>query len=117
MSRFENIPISSKNYPVALPAKNASLTLPVRKHNARHARQYRCIEENCPRSSIGFATINDLYRHEKSVHGKHVGKSRMYKCFAPGCAKASKLWPRLDNFKQHLIRMHPMEDIDALCKK
>lgn len=98
-------------------AKHASLTLPARKHNARHARQYRCIEENCPRSSIGFATINDLYRHEKSVHGKHVGKSRMYKCFAPGCAKASKLWPRLDNFKQHLIRMHPNEDIDALCKK
>ncbi|KPI45779.1 uncharacterized protein AB675_268 [Cyphellophora attinorum] len=89
----------------------------LKKHNARHARQYRCIEVNCPRTSIGFATINDLYRHEKSVHGKHVGKSRMYKCFAPGCAKASKLWPRLDNFKQHLIRMHPNEDIDALVKR
>jgi hypothetical protein len=75
------------------------------------------MEEGCPRAAIGFATINDLYRHEKSVHGKHVGKSRMYKCFAPGCAKASKLWPRLDNFKQHLIRMHPNEDIDLLVKK
>lgn len=91
--------------------------LGIRKHNARHSRVYRCVEEGCPRSSIGFATINDLYRHEKSVHGKHVGKSRMYKCFAPGCAKASKLWPRLDNFKQHLIRMHPTEDIDALVKR
>ncbi|RMZ82869.1 hypothetical protein DV737_g1897, partial [Chaetothyriales sp. CBS 132003] len=87
------------------------------KHNARHSRQYRCVEDNCSRAQIGFATINDLYRHEKSVHGKHVGKSRSYKCFAPGCAKASKLWPRLDNFKQHLIRMHPNEELDALVKK
>ncbi|KAI9881888.1 MAG: hypothetical protein M1823_006400, partial [Watsoniomyces obsoletus] len=29
----------------------------------------------------------------------------------------SKLWPRLDNFKQHLIRMHPAEDVEALVKK
>ncbi|RMZ80724.1 hypothetical protein DV738_g2596, partial [Chaetothyriales sp. CBS 135597] len=89
----------------------------LKKHNARHSRQHRCVEDNCPRAQIGFATINDLYRHEKSVHGKHVGKSRSYKCFAPGCAKASKLWPRLDNFKQHLIRMHPNEELDALVKK
>ncbi|RMZ90171.1 hypothetical protein DV736_g2581, partial [Chaetothyriales sp. CBS 134916] len=89
----------------------------LKKHNARHSRQYRCVEDNCPRAQTGFATINDLYRHEKSVHGKHVGKSRSYKCFAPGCAKASKLWPRLDNFKQHLIRMHPNEELDALVKK
>ena len=41
----------------------------------------------------------------------------MYRCFAPGCAKASKLWPRLDNFKQHLIRMHPIEDVEALVKR
>lgn len=41
----------------------------------------------------------------------------MYRCFAPGCAKASKLWPRLDNFKQHLIRMHPSENVEALVKK
>lgn len=35
---------------------------------------------------------------------------------APGCQKPDKSWPRLDNFKQHLIRMHPECDVDELVR-
>ncbi len=34
------------------------------------------------------------------------GQSRTYKCFAANCKQREKEWPRLDNFKQHLQRMH-----------
>lgn len=41
----------------------------------------------------------------------------MYLCFGQNCPRPSKRWPRLDNFKQHLSRMHNEEDEDALLKK
>ena len=58
--------------------------------------------------------MNDLHRHQKSVHGTNQRRSKDYKCFAVGCGKPEKIWPRLDNFKQHLQRMHAEEDMDAL---
>ena len=58
--------------------------------------------------------MNDLNRHEKSVHGKDVRKTKSYKCFSPDCAKGEKIWPRLDNFKQHLVRMHTAENFAQL---
>ncbi|CAI7650773.1 unnamed protein product [Penicillium pancosmium] len=41
----------------------------------------------------------------------------MYLCFGKNCPRPNKRWPRLDNFKQHLSRMHHEEDADALLKK
>ena len=74
--------------------------------------------QDCPRKGKGFTTVNDLERHQKTVHHiqpeRQRGKNREYKCFAPGCPKHDKEWPRLDNFKQHLIRMHTGEDADKI---
>ncbi|KAF3398248.1 hypothetical protein F1880_005637 [Penicillium rolfsii] len=89
-----------------------------RKHEARHRKLFKCDEPNCPRKE-GFGTINDLARHKKCVHNKEPerGPKMMYLCFGNNCPRPSKRWPRLDNFKQHLGRMHHGEDPDALLKK
>jgi hypothetical protein len=68
---------------------------------------------------MGFPNINDLERHQKSVHHmspKH-GKSKDYKCFGDGCPRHDKVWPRLDNFKQHLKKVHKNENIDSLLRR
>ncbi|KAJ5166569.1 uncharacterized protein N7482_005350 [Penicillium canariense] len=89
-----------------------------RKHEARHRKLFKCDEMNCPRKE-GFGTINDLARHKKCVHNKEPerGPKMMYLCFGKNCPRPNKKWPRLDNFKQHLSRMHHEEDADALLKK
>ncbi|KAJ6071323.1 hypothetical protein N7499_009337 [Penicillium canescens] len=89
-----------------------------RKHEARHRKLFKCDEPNCPRKE-GFGTINDLARHKKCVHNKEPerGPKMMYMCFGSSCPRPNKRWPRLDNFKQHLNRMHHEEDGDALLKK
>ncbi|KAJ5902396.1 Zinc finger C2H2 [Penicillium taxi] len=89
-----------------------------RKHEARHQKLFKCDEPNCSRKE-GFGTINDLARHKKCVHKKEPerGPKMMYMCFGRNCPRPNKKWPRLDNFKQHLSRMHHEEDADRLLKK
>lgn len=89
-----------------------------RKHEARHKKSFKCDELNCPRKE-GFGTINDLARHKKCVHNKDPerGPKMSYLCFGKDCPRPNKKWPRLDNFKQHLSRMHHGEDADALLKR
>lgn len=88
-----------------------------RKHEARHRKLFVCDEPNCPRKA-GFGTINDLARHKKCVHNKEPerGPKMMYMCFGTNCPRPNKRWPRLDNFKQHLNRMHHDEDEGSLLK-
>ncbi|KAJ6013994.1 hypothetical protein N7540_008585 [Penicillium herquei] len=89
-----------------------------RKHEARHRKLFKCDEPNCPRKE-GFGTINDLARHKKCVHNKEPerGPKMMYLCFGKDCPRPNKKWPRLDNFKQHLSRMHAEEDAEVLLKR
>ncbi|EGC44605.1 C2H2 zinc finger domain-containing protein [Histoplasma capsulatum var. duboisii H88] len=85
------------------------------KHMTRHKRAFSCTEPSCTRKR-GFGTINDLERHKKSVHGigPTHGKLKEFKCFAKNCARKEKIWPRQDNFIQHLVRMHKEEDATEL---
>ncbi|KAJ5903783.1 Zinc finger C2H2 [Penicillium tannophilum] len=89
-----------------------------RKHEARHRKLFRCDEPNCPRKE-GFGTINDLARHKKCVHNKEPerGPKMMYLCYGKNCPRPNKRWPRLDNFKQHLSRMHAEEDGEKLLRR
>lgn len=89
-----------------------------RKHEARHKKLFKCDEPNCARRE-GFGTINDLARHKKCVHKKEPmrGPKVIYMCFGQNCTRKDKMWPRLDNFKQHLTRMHGNEDAAELLKK
>ncbi|KAJ0421033.1 hypothetical protein BJY00DRAFT_312452 [Aspergillus carlsbadensis] len=89
-----------------------------RKHEARHKKLFKCDEPNCARKE-GFGTINDLARHKKCVHKKEPerGPKVLYMCFGHNCPRSNKKWPRLDNFRQHLARMHNTEDTEALLRK
>ncbi|KAI1618575.1 hypothetical protein EDD36DRAFT_35704 [Exophiala viscosa] len=88
-----------------------------KKHNARHERRHVCPLSGCSRKGKGFATSNDLDRHLKTVHQINRRRgSKYFKCFSEGCTKADKQWPRQDNFKQHLIKMHPGEDVEVLLR-
>lgn len=89
-----------------------------RKHEARHRKVYKCDEPNCNRKE-GFGTINDLSRHKKCVHKQEPvrGPKMMYMCFGRNCPRRNKQWPRSDNFKQHLARMHGGENATALLKR
>lgn len=89
-----------------------------RKHEARHKKLFKCDIPNCARKE-GFGTINDLARHKKCVHNEEPerGPKMMYMCFGTNCPRPNKRWPRLDNFKQHLARMHGGENGGVLLKK
>ncbi|SLM40736.1 Zinc finger, C2H2-like [Lasallia pustulata] len=86
-----------------------------RKHSLRHEKPYRCEVPDCTRME-GFSTKNDLERHRKSKHKlvPTTGTDRSFRCAAPSCPKKEKIWPRLDNFRQHCKRMHTEEDVEVL---
>ena len=94
-----------------------------RKHQLQHTKPYRCIELDCLRTD-GFATQNDLQRHRASVHCKIplVGKSAGFVCVACNSTQTTqaavpKFWPRRDNFKAHVKRKHPLEDLESVIRK
>ncbi|KAM7209200.1 hypothetical protein V8F20_000538, partial [Naviculisporaceae sp. PSN 640] len=80
-----------------------------RKHEQRHSKPHRCDIENCPRNGDGFSTLNDLARHKQTVH--KIGGLK-YRCHIGQCANKKKDWPRADNFKQHLQRVHNYQTSD-----
>ncbi|KAM3415704.1 hypothetical protein BST61_g9218 [Cercospora zeina] len=81
-----------------------------KKHAETHFKRWKCEAIGCTRNE-GFATLNDLERHRKSVHSLRpsVGSPLGYICQAcvqaPG-GRDRKFWPRRDNFKAHIRRRH-----------
>ena len=90
----------------------------IRKHITRHEKPHKCDVLGCTRKE-GFTSANDLDRHKKSKHNitPTHGSDRSYKCAAEQCKKKVKIWPRLDNFRQHVLKIHPEENTDVLIRK
>ena len=79
-----------------------------RKHDFRHRKPFVCNYPGCTRTD-GFSTTNDLDRHTKSKHPSAMALSvptKRYRCHISGCKSKEKSWPRLDNFRSHLKRVH-----------
>ncbi|KAL8652327.1 MAG: hypothetical protein Q9210_002749 [Variospora velana] len=89
-----------------------------RKHALRHEKPFKCEVPGCSKSD-GFSTNNDLDRHKKSVHKimPQHSTDRSFRCAARNCPKREKIWPRLDNFRQHCLRIHSEVDCDELVRK
>ncbi|KAF1986197.1 hypothetical protein K402DRAFT_394053 [Aulographum hederae CBS 113979] len=89
-----------------------------KKHVLKHEKPHRCDVSGCEFQG-GFTTVNDLNRHKKSKHGLRIGKAshKSWRCASTQCNHPDKVWPRFDNFKQHLQRMHEGEDTEALLEK
>lgn len=89
----------------------------------RHEKRFYCNHAGCSRAGRGFGTRNDLDRHRKSLHNLNSGILKSWKCKASRCEKPEKVWPRFDNFKQHVMRLHKDEhngdqkQIDEILKR
>lgn len=95
----------------------------VRKHDLRHRKPFMCTVRGCNRVG-GFSTSNDLERHAKSKHPalKELATTKRFRCMVPGCKSKDKSWPRLDNFRSHLKRVHGSyllteEDHDRMIRR
>jgi hypothetical protein len=88
----------------------------LKKHVARHKAEHLCKVNGCRRNTHGFATVNDLDRHLLTVHKQRSKNTIIHRCLAPSCHKPEKDWPRKDNFRSHLKKAHPNEDMEALTK-
>ncbi|KAF2674588.1 hypothetical protein BT63DRAFT_14795 [Microthyrium microscopicum] len=88
------------------------------KHERWHNRPYKCDYPGCERAPKGFITQNDLDRHKKSKHFNGIfGKTKSFQCVGKNCRNPKKIWPRHDNFKQHVVKMHPNEDVEDVIKR
>lgn len=79
-----------------------------RKHDLRHKKPFHCPHSGCSRKE-GFSTSNDLDRHTRSKHPTDRTSSKVYRCAYPKCKSYTKCWPRLDNFRCHIKRVHQMD--------
>lgn len=87
-----------------------------RKHEQKHTKPYRCKAPNCPRPE-GFSTPNDVERHMRSCHPEISSKGKCYNCTVANCRSKDKKWPRADNFRQHLKRVHGIQPGDDDLEK
>ncbi|KAM0198178.1 hypothetical protein ACHAPA_007276 [Fusarium lateritium] len=77
----------------------------LRKHELKHSLPWHCNVSGCVREK-GFTSKNDLDRHKRTVHGDCTVSGRTFVCTIGNCAKKIKRWPRADNFRSHLQRIH-----------
>lgn len=79
---------------------------------------HRCDVPDCENLK-GFTSSNDLDRHKKSVHSIALphGRDKSFQCQAANCRRPDKIWPRLDNFKNHCKTCHKGQDLDDLVKR
>jgi hypothetical protein len=105
MSRVKSIPASS------------FVNFESSKHMRMHEKPFRCNYLGCTYHN-GFTTQNDLDRHLKSKHlGGIDSKSKSWQCVGKGCKSPAKIWPRFDNFKQHVTKMHSKENARELIER
>ncbi|KAI8962838.1 hypothetical protein F5Y11DRAFT_347031 [Daldinia sp. FL1419] len=76
-----------------------------KKHKQRHDKPFRCTVKGCTRRE-GFTTPNDLDRHKKSLHPYEHAHGDRYRCQVGPCLNKDKIWPRADNFRAHMKRVH-----------
>ncbi|KAI9886282.1 MAG: hypothetical protein M1823_001891 [Watsoniomyces obsoletus] len=88
------------------------------KHHLRHDKPYKCSVPDCPRTE-GFITVNDLDRHMKCKHKTSTSSRPMkvWRCAADDCQGKDKSWLRLDNFRNHLKRLHAGQDMNMLVRQ
>ncbi|KAB8294845.1 hypothetical protein EYC80_006806 [Monilinia laxa] len=106
-----NLPTSINSPGLFCPTchKSVKTKSELKKHDLRHKKPFVCSYPGCVRTE-GFSTTNDLDRHTKSKHhlatASKMESMKKYRCVVPGCKSKDKAWPRLDNFRSHLRRVH-----------
>ncbi|CAG9955948.1 unnamed protein product, partial [Clonostachys rosea f. rosea IK726] len=82
--------------------------------NESKLRPFICDRNGCSKKEVGFATNNELVRHKRTVHGDNLKTT--FICTRGDCAKENppKRWPRADNFRAHLKRVHKIEQVSVI---
>ncbi|KAI0601241.1 hypothetical protein F4775DRAFT_582170 [Biscogniauxia sp. FL1348] len=88
-----------------------------KKHEQRHTKPHKCPIGECTRHKEGFSTTNDLDRHIRSVHPTEKAAGNRYQCTLGLCKNKGKIWPRADNFKAHLKRVHREDPSDESLQR
>lgn len=113
----ENVKTRSELKYVEMPFVNYNQTDTIpRKHDQKHTKPYHCTVQGCSRQE-GFSTPNDVDRHTRSCHPEEKTKGKSYKCTVANCRSKDKKWPRADNFRQHLKRVHFLKPEDDDLEK
>ncbi|KAI1389782.1 uncharacterized protein F4822DRAFT_213280 [Hypoxylon trugodes] len=82
----------------------------LKKHKQRHDKPFKCNVNGCTRRE-GFSTPNDLDRHKRSLHPDEGASGSRYRCPVGACKHKDKIWPRADNFRAHMKRVHQKDSI------
>jgi len=78
----------------------------------KHTRPFRCEVKDCPRKTAGFATKDELKRHNEA-HKRHNGHGTgfLFYCSEPGCPRTAALgnygFSRKYQLREHMKRAHP----------
>jgi len=82
-----------------------------RTHENRHTRPFRCIVEGCARTTAGYATKDELKRHNqthKRRNGEGVGS--LFYCSVSDCPRAAEQgengFDRKDRLRAHMRQVH-----------
>ncbi|KAK2615408.1 hypothetical protein N8I77_002166 [Diaporthe amygdali] len=116
------LPLSVESGNLVCPTcrQNVKTKSELKKHKQKHEKPHRCDVPGCTRTE-GFSTPNDVDRHKRSCHPDQDANGKYYRCIVDGCRKKDKKWPRADNFRQHLKRVHMMDarddDLEAYIYK
>ncbi|KAI0885647.1 uncharacterized protein GGS22DRAFT_161502 [Annulohypoxylon maeteangense] len=102
--------VSSRDKTCEICKKTLKTKSEFKKHKQRHEKPFKCSVKSCPRSE-GFSTPNDLDRHIRSLHPEEDATGNRYKCPIGPCKNKDKIWPRADNFRAHMKRVHQKESI------
>ncbi|KAL8807487.1 MAG: hypothetical protein Q9182_000652 [Xanthomendoza sp. 2 TL-2023] len=73
----------------------------------------------CEICSTRIGTQRDLSRHKETQHKIKDGGGPIHKylCAVDGCRLMIKEFNRRDNFRKHVQRMHPQEDVEDLLER
>ena len=112
--------VTQSNYHPLQPIPRISSMASTSSHFTTVNKPFQCDVQGCTHER-GFATQTDLKRHQRGVHAIYEdggsSDTTYYRCQGKDCKDAGKTWPRRDNFRGHLARKHPEEEIEELTER
>ncbi|KAK8181449.1 hypothetical protein BC567DRAFT_74618 [Phyllosticta citribraziliensis] len=88
----------------------------------RHKKSVHPEEMMAIHNTSTFSTITTSSSNSNSKNAAATASTRRpaapsmtpsFRCVGPGCTRSGKIWPRRDNFKQHVRRVHGVGERDA----
>ena len=82
----------------------------------RHERPYKCHYDGCAREGRGFMNPLNLNHHLREDHKAPFSALHNYQCLVPSCSEPDMTWSLVDDYEQHVIRMHPGTNVGKILR-